>query len=84
LISAPPAAMSSTSPEVANCVSAEIVSTCSALFVCLTISWYLSICASMCIALSARLVMCPSACVSLRSSERQKGMKPFRILWRDS
>ncbi len=76
--------MASTSVAMANCVAAEMVSACSAFSVWLTISSYFCIWASICIARSFRLVIFLSACARVLSSERQNGMKLFRILCRDS
>ncbi len=68
----------------ANWVNAETVSACSALSVFLLICSYFSICASIFDEVSCSPVSFLSTCPKVLSSERQNGMKPFRILWRDS
>jgi len=78
LTSAPPTAISRTSDEIANCVKADTVSACSALSVFLLICSY----SHLRVDLRGRVVQSGSflsTCPKVLSSERQKGMNPFRI-----
>lgn len=84
LTKAPPSATTSTAPAITNWAAAEAVSVCARRSEPAWISRYFSINASIRAALSPRPVMLRSTRVSVCSSERQKGMKPFRILCRSS